>query len=217
LREELAMTIEERFEKLEKEVKTLREQKGRLRRLSLASIALALAAFVGGTVISVRAYTAVIEPLGVITQNILLKDSAGKVRVALNSSGQLSLYDANGKVRVWLDATGGVVAAQDANGTTRASLGSDGTIASRDSAGRTRAVLSGNEVKTFDTSGNWLAGILWDGNIYLRDSNGKFRLSLSQNYVMLRDSNGTDRVLLSGSDYKLYFRNSSGQTVASYP
>jgi len=156
------MTIEERFEKLEEEVKTLREQKGRLRRLSLASVALALAALIGGTALSVRAYTAAIEPTSITTTSITLKDSSGRTRFALNGLyGTFNAFDVNGKLRAVL-GSGGNIATFDANEKLRVRLFLGG---------------SGDAV-FYDEKGKVRANINWGGNVGVSDSNGTRRVLL---------------------------------------
>ena len=160
--------------------------------------AIAVMALVGGTALSVRAYTAVIEPQGVITQNILLKDGSGRVRVALNNTGQLSLYDANGKTRVWMDATGGLAQLYDANGALRTRI-LPGAVQAVDAYGKVRASLDG------------------EGALKLYNYDGKMGAMTSSGGFYLLDSNGKSRIILIASDNKIYFYNASGGIVAAHP
>jgi hypothetical protein len=192
------MTIQDRVENLEKQNKNLKRW--------MAGIgAIALAAFVGGTVISVRAYTATIEPLGVVTRDILLKDANGQVRVAISgSAGQITLYDAGAKTRVWMDSAGGTITSNNTYGTAQTTINPAGVTARNvyalDDSGRQRVHLYGNP-----------------GQVYVRDDAGKQRAALSQYGVTTRDANEVMRTYLYNATGKLMLYNSSGQVVATYP
>ncbi|MEK6710470.1 MAG: hypothetical protein AABZ64_07820 [Nitrospinota bacterium] len=138
------MTIEERFERIEKENQALKSQARNLRKLAWGAVAIALAAFVGGTALSVRAWTAAIDPVSITAQTIALKDSTNKVRLTLSGSGSVAyiqVLDANGKARAALTSNG-IVMAMDSNGVGRVTLyGSDGKIIFRDAGNQVVATL----------------------------------------------------------------------------
>lgn len=161
------MTIEERFEKLEKQNRKLKKW--------MAGIgAIAVMALVGGTALSVRAYTAAIDPVTITTQSIFLKDSAGRTRVALSGgSGVIHGFDVNGKSRVTVDANG-YIYVTDTNGIIRARLFPDGTVGTFDGNGKVRAQMSSI------------------GRVYVYDSNGIARvfLNASDNKIYFTNASG---------------------------
>ena len=90
------MNIDERFEKLEKQIKTLKKM--------LGGVA-ALAALVGGTVLGVHAANGSFDTL--TAKTIYVKDSSGRTRVQLvGSTGYFALYDSSGPARVVLRSDG---------------------------------------------------------------------------------------------------------------
>lgn len=136
------MTIEERFENLEK-------QNRGLRRLSLASIAIALAALVGGTALAVRASTAAIEPISITTHAIAVKDGAGKKRLVLDGlNGSLGSYDANGKLRAFVNSNG-IIFLQDENGKVRVHLSPGGDVNILDYNGVSRVFLTSSDNRIY--------------------------------------------------------------------
>lgn len=114
------MTIEERFEKIEKQNRNMKKW--------LAGVAaLALVAIVAGTAVWVRAADGT---FGTVNANyIYLRDASNRVRVSLSgSSAYVHVLDANGKTRALL-SSGGYVTATDSNGVGRVALnGSDGKV-----------------------------------------------------------------------------------------
>lgn len=218
------MTIEERFGRLEKEYQEFKEKvekrSGRQKRLSLASIALALAALIGGTALSVRAYMAAIEPGFITTRQITLKDSSGRVRLVLDGEqGRVRAFDLNGKMRARLSPGG--VTTHNANNTGSTFLSADGYIAVADANGKERSQLTGpGELFLRDANGKVRAYISSAGWVNVYDGNEKKRVELtsagSNSAIYVRDGNGIGRVLVYG-DGKIYFRNESGQNVASHP
>ena len=115
------MNIDERFEKLEKQIKNLKKMLGGV-------ATLALAALIGGTALGVHAANGFFDTL--TAKTLLLKDSSGKTRVKLlGSSGNLILSDSSGKQRVALSGSSGKLDLKDASGKTRVMLyGSSGSI-----------------------------------------------------------------------------------------
>ena len=107
------MNIDERFEKLEKQIKTLKRMLGGV-------AALALAALVGGTVMGVHAANGTFDTI--TAKTLILIDSSGKQRAKLKgSTGTLSLSDSSGKYRAYLSSSGSFYL-KDANGKERVNL-----------------------------------------------------------------------------------------------
>ena len=97
------MNIDERFEKLEKQIKNLKKMLGGV-------ATLALAALIGGTALGVHAANGSFDTL--TAKTLHLKDSSGKTRVSLyGSNGNLLLKDASGKTRVMLYGSSGSIRA----------------------------------------------------------------------------------------------------------
>lgn len=122
------MNIDERFEKLEKQIKTLKKMLGGV-------AALALAALIGGTVLGVHAANGTFDTL--TAKYLYLKDKSGKTRVMLSGrNGRLVLRDSRGKRSVDL-------------------IGVDGSLRLQDSRGKNRVVLSGHQgwVRTYKSNG----------------------------------------------------------------
>lgn len=121
------MTIEERFENLEK-------QNRRLRRWMAGVGALALAAIVAGTAGWVKAADGTFR---ILTANhINLMDGTNRVRVSLNgASGYVTVLDYNGKQRAQLNS-GGFVMAMDSNGVPRAYLYGTGKVVFHNASGQ---------------------------------------------------------------------------------
>ena len=115
------MNIDERFEKLEKQIKNLKKMLGGV-------ATLALAALIGGTALGVHAANGSFDTL--TAKTLHLKDSSGKTRVSLyGSNGNLLLKDASGKDRVALSGSSGKLNLKDASGKDRVALyGSTGNI-----------------------------------------------------------------------------------------
>ena len=115
------MNIDERFEKLEKQIKNLKKMLGGV-------ATLALAALIGGTALGVHAANGTFDTL--TAKTLLLKDSSGKTRVTLlGSNGYLFLKDASGKNRVSLNGSSGTLYLRDPSNKTRVTLnGSDGKV-----------------------------------------------------------------------------------------
>ena len=86
------MNIDERFEKLEKQIKTLKKMLGGV-------AALALAALVGGTVLGGHAAHGNFD--NIYAKNIFLIDDNGKIRVKLQGAdGSLKLNNSSGKNKI---------------------------------------------------------------------------------------------------------------------
>jgi hypothetical protein len=144
------MTIEERFEKIEKENQALKNQTRSLKRWVAGIGALALAALIGGTALSVRAYTAAIDPLSITTQAITIKDGNNRVRLVLNGDfGAVFGHDAGGKRRFLLDGNTGNITSYDGNGVARAGMSSGGFVRVYDVSGKTRVTLSAPDNKIY--------------------------------------------------------------------
>ena len=115
------MNIDERFEKLEKQIKNLKKMLGGV-------ATLALAALIGGTALGVHAANGFFDTL--TAKKLLLKDASVKTRVQLfGSTGNLVLSDSSGKNRVYLNGSSGKLDLKDASGKTRVMLyGSSGKV-----------------------------------------------------------------------------------------
>ena len=161
------MTVEERFEKLEK-------QNRKLRKLGLTSVAIALAGFIGGTALSGRAYTAAIERQdSITTKAIYLKDTSGRTRVALiGATGLVQVYDGGGRLRMQLNSNGDV-RSYDANGKARAVM-TNGPFALYDANGKARAVMtSSGYVTVHDSTGRpRVMMVASDNKIYYKNASG---------------------------------------------
>ena len=226
------MTIEERFEKiekknedLEKQTQALKDQARRLRRLAWGAVAIALAAFVGGTALSVRAYTGAIEPTSITTTSITLKDSSNRPRLFLTgNSGTVSALDANGKWRASLDSSG-IVTVGDENGVIRAIMSSSGKIYFRNASGQsvaefgpsgitptiTTPTITTQKITLIDASGR--TRLILDGasgSVAAIDGNGKARVGMdSAGFIYVRDANGNPRAYMN-SEGRINAHDSNG-------
>ena len=197
------MTIEERFERLEKQNRVLKKW--------LAGVgALAVAGLVAGTAQFTIAYTAAIEPSKVTTQlitatkieaqQILVKDSTGNTRLLLNgadgsiylgsasgkwrasisSCGQIAAYDTDGNPRVWINGTAGTIALTHSGGQNRVFLNSVGTVVVSDANAKIRAALaSDGSIRAYDSGGKERVRLDGNtGNVNLMSASGALVLSL---------------------------------------
>ena len=142
------MTLERRIEALERRCK-------RLGKTLVGVGTLALFAVVAGTAGWTVAYTGNISPSSITTENIFLKDKAGKTRISLyGSSGSLSLKDKAGKTRIFLSGNS-ILAMRDKAGKNRVLLSGSGSLYAKDSAGKTRVAIYGNDgsVRAYDKAG----------------------------------------------------------------
>lgn len=102
------MTIEERFERLEKQNGELAKQNRRLRKCMAGAVPLAPAASLAAAAGWVGAWTANIEPSQITTQKILLKDATGRVLMLFDAAGStLMVRNRNGRPRISMDALRG--------------------------------------------------------------------------------------------------------------
>lgn len=208
------MTIEERLEKIEK-------QNSRLRRLAWAAVAIALAAFVGGTAVWVRAADGTFDTL--TARTIYVKDASGKVRVLLSPEGQVVVADANSKVRVDLRSTGHVLV-NDAAGANRVLLDANtNMVVLKNAAGGVVAngdfeAVSAKVILVKDSSNRprlYLDGA--SGLIDVKDANGRTRAYLrSDGNVVSLDQNGRARVVVTANG-TIAFYNASGGLVKMLP
>jgi DUF4097 and DUF4098 domain-containing protein YvlB len=183
------MNIDERFEKLEKQIKNLKKMLGGV-------ATLALAALIGGTALGVHAANGSFDTL--TAKTLHLKDSSGKTRVSLyGSNGNLLLKDASGKDRVALYGSNGYLYLKDASGKNSVMLyGSSGSISSgnlylNDSSGKQRVALSGSS-----------------GKLDLKDASGKTR-------VMLYGSSGSIKAVTISAAHKHTAFSSSARKKAN--
>ena len=130
------MTLEKRIEALEKRCK-------RLGKTLVGVGTLALFAVVAGTAGWTVAYTRAISPSSITTENIILKDKAGKTRISLSGNSILAMRDKAGKNRVLLSGSGSLYAKDSAGKTRVAMYGNDGSFRAFDKAGKTRVALYG--------------------------------------------------------------------------
>jgi hypothetical protein len=177
--EDYPMNIDERFEKLEKQIKNLKKMLGGV-------ATLALAALIGGTALGVHAANGSFNTI--TAKTLFLKDYSGKTRVELNgSSGNLYLKDASGKTRVKLGSNGSLYL-KDASGKQRVGLyGLNGNLYLTDSSGKQRVALLGSS-----------------GNLNLKDASGKTRVHLkSLNGSLKLFGKSVQRVYLDGGTGKI--------------
>jgi DUF4097 and DUF4098 domain-containing protein YvlB len=175
--EDYPMNIDERFEKLEKQIKNLKKMLGGV-------ATLALAALIGGTALGVHAANGSFDILRAKT--LYLKDSSGKTRVQLlGSSGQLYLKDASGKNRVKLGSNA-FLTLRDSSGKKRVALGSGGLYL-KNARGKDRVTLKGAT-----------------GDLILKDDSGKTRVHLkSLNGSLKLSGKSVQRVYLDGGTGKI--------------
>ena len=101
------MNIDERFEKLEKQIKTLKKMLGGV-------AALALAALIGGTAMGVHAANGKFDTL--TAKTIYVKDSSGKKRITLSGAlGNIYLMNFRGINKIKLEGTSGNAWAKEYN------------------------------------------------------------------------------------------------------